>query len=427
MSTTRRCVLPAQLRSVPQARQMVREILEQVDGHHFEERAELAVSELVTNAVVHAGSRPEVRLVASAAGVRVEVDDTSSHLPTRRGYAATAGTGRGLGLLDHSADRWGVDRTAGGKTVWFEIGDPPGGDGRPEPVEQTATPPEVVVRLLEVPLLMHWAWQEHAQSLLREYLLLAFDDDPSVLDHHAQASDALALLHEQVPRPVLPDDPDALLADTLDPDVTAREVALRLPSTAIDHFVVLESLLGRAAAAAHAEGLLGPATQPEMVELREWLCAEVARQGAGPAEPRPWATSMDAAAVVAGAETLLDSHPEIGTRLVEESPGDVLVTNEVGVIVALSRTVTAFLGYPDDADLVGRRVMVVIPDRYRQAHVAGMTLHATNGRDPLLDVSLSVPVVRADGSEALVGLRVSSRFLGGASVFVAEFTLPTAA
>lgn len=96
------------------------------------------------------------------------------------------------------------------------------------------------------------------------------------------------------------------------------------------------------------------------------------------------------------------------------------------MIVAVSATAATFLGYRSPDELVGRRVIVVVPERYHQAHIAGTTLHATNGRDQLLDVPLTVPVVRADGTEVHVELRVVPRRLDDEHrVFVATLRLPT--
>jgi hypothetical protein len=39
----------------------------------------------------------------------------------RKIYGPTSPTGRGLHIVEALADRWGVDKTAEGKTVWFEI------------------------------------------------------------------------------------------------------------------------------------------------------------------------------------------------------------------------------------------------------------------------------------------------------------------
>lgn len=237
------------------------------------------VSELGTNAVIHAGTEVTVRIERGAQTLRLEVGDRSRRLLSPRRYADTAGTGRGLLLVDTSADQWGVEPTSDGKTVWVEFGcaSAPVDLG----VELATTEPAVLVALRNLPLLMHWAWQEHAQALLREYLLFRLDEDPSALDQHAQAGEASAILHEQVPRPLLPDDPDALLAGSLDPDMTAEEVVISIPTDAVARFATLDLVLGLAIEAASRGLFLGPPTQPEIEELREWLCDEMARQAAG--------------------------------------------------------------------------------------------------------------------------------------------------
>ena len=106
-----------------------------------------------------------------------------------------------------------------------------------------------------------------------------------------------------------------------------------------------------------------------------------------------------------------------------QSDEALLVTDEQGVVVAVSEAALALLGYDSDGELLGRRVIAVIPARFRQAHIAGTTLHATNGRDVLLDVPVSVPMVRADGSELEVELTVrAEQDPHGQRVFVGSFT-----
>ena len=53
-----------------------------------------------------------------------------------------------------------------------------------------------------MPLLLHAAWQEHAEALLREYLLASLDAESGVdpIQVHAEATDAIAVLEEHVPR-----------------------------------------------------------------------------------------------------------------------------------------------------------------------------------------------------------------------------------
>jgi anti-sigma regulatory factor (Ser/Thr protein kinase) len=86
--------------------------------------AELLVSELVTNAVLHAHSAAVVSLDRAGSQVRVSVSDDSSALPKLRDYGPAAVTGRGIMLVDRVASRWGVDLDGSGKSVWFELGVP---------------------------------------------------------------------------------------------------------------------------------------------------------------------------------------------------------------------------------------------------------------------------------------------------------------
>jgi PAS domain S-box-containing protein len=90
--------------------------------------------------------------------------------------------------------------------------------------------------------------------------------------------------------------------------------------------------------------------------------------------------------------------------------------------VAASPLALSLLGYQHEEQLFGERIIRIVPARYHQAHIAGTTLHVTNGRSPLLGVRVTVPVVRADGTEAPMGLEVRPRSLpGGGRLFVAEF------
>jgi anti-sigma regulatory factor (Ser/Thr protein kinase) len=85
------------------------------------EDAELLVSELVTNAILHARSSATVKINHNAPRLRVSVCDSSSATPRLRDYGPNAVTGRGMLLVDRIALRWGVDVNEGGKCVWFEV------------------------------------------------------------------------------------------------------------------------------------------------------------------------------------------------------------------------------------------------------------------------------------------------------------------
>jgi hypothetical protein len=79
------------------------------------------VTELATNAVIHARSPFSVTTRAAESGVRVAVRDASQIKPTVRDHDPISFSGRGLRLVAALAVDWGVDVAADGKTVWAEL------------------------------------------------------------------------------------------------------------------------------------------------------------------------------------------------------------------------------------------------------------------------------------------------------------------
>ena len=235
--------LPPRPSSVGEARRLVRRALNQAGREDLLETAELLVSELVTNALVHAGTPIDVALTVEDGGLRVEISDGSPHAPARRSYGPTAGTGRGLMLLEQMVREWGVELRERGKTVWFHLvagdrldaGDHPdenqmSHDPAAAPAGRGRTPAAdlVQVELRRVPLLLHAAWRQHAEALLREYLLASLygDEDDDPIEVHAAASDAIALLAEHIPDPDLGEDPGRLMVAAREPQVSAPRVVL---------------------------------------------------------------------------------------------------------------------------------------------------------------------------------------------------------
>jgi anti-sigma regulatory factor (Ser/Thr protein kinase) len=83
-------------------------------------------SELVTNAIIHAGTRVAVTLRVVGDSIRIAVVDESTDRPHPRSSPDHLGGGRGLMLVETLADSWGVSAEGDGKSVWFELATPVG-------------------------------------------------------------------------------------------------------------------------------------------------------------------------------------------------------------------------------------------------------------------------------------------------------------
>ncbi|MFC5674724.1 SpoIIE family protein phosphatase [Streptomyces incanus] len=114
-------------RSVASARSFVRDTLQGWGFADIIDDAVVLTSELVTNAVVHAGTWADLLCLRCDDGVRIEVTD---RYPERevplQGPAAVMGSpdregGRGLQLCAALANRWGVEYAPAHKTVWFQL------------------------------------------------------------------------------------------------------------------------------------------------------------------------------------------------------------------------------------------------------------------------------------------------------------------
>ena len=82
---------------------------------------DVVVSELATNAAVHAGTPYTVGVEVRGDEVRIEVVDGSGVAPLIRGRSSRRQRGRGLLLVDRLASSWGSAPTRGGKTVWCVV------------------------------------------------------------------------------------------------------------------------------------------------------------------------------------------------------------------------------------------------------------------------------------------------------------------
>lgn len=104
------------------ARRFMAETLTQWRCDDLLDTVSLLVTELVTNAVIHAASDAEVAVALMPTVLRVEVSDRGEGRPERRRAGTMDTSGRGMELIDALAARWGAEpRPGGGNTVWFEL------------------------------------------------------------------------------------------------------------------------------------------------------------------------------------------------------------------------------------------------------------------------------------------------------------------
>ncbi|GGZ36148.1 hypothetical protein GCM10010365_66150 [Streptomyces poonensis] len=135
-------------RSVATARSFVRDTLQGWGFADIVDDAVVLTSELVTNAVVHAGTSADVLCLRTDDGVRIEVADRypEREIPLQA-EAVSMGSpdregGRGLQLCAALAARWGVEYTPTQKQVWFQL------DLPERPVGTRAAGPSLPAELL---------------------------------------------------------------------------------------------------------------------------------------------------------------------------------------------------------------------------------------------------------------------------------------
>jgi len=84
--------------------------------------AALLLSELATNAILHAASSFSVIVRFDGRNLRIEVGDGSHVGPNVRMHVVPdAPGGHGLRMIDSVSRRWGIQPTDHGKRVWFEL------------------------------------------------------------------------------------------------------------------------------------------------------------------------------------------------------------------------------------------------------------------------------------------------------------------
>jgi anti-anti-sigma factor len=107
--------LPPEPASAAAARQFVRQ-----HGTADEDVA-LMVSELASNAVLHARTAFTVGVSRDERRLRVEVHDDGEGTPAIRPDEGLTPSGRGLRIVQLLSERWGTEAAETGKVVWFEV------------------------------------------------------------------------------------------------------------------------------------------------------------------------------------------------------------------------------------------------------------------------------------------------------------------
>ncbi len=311
--------LPPAADSPAAARAYIRKLLGDRYDDDVLSSAELCLSELVTNAILHARSILTVDVELHAHGVRLSVADASSVLPRVVPHTRSAVTGRGLGLVSTLSADWGVDRQPDGKVVWcfvspaatvdldeddllaqwadFDVDIDDAHESRNEPgvatpavaVEPPSTP-VTTIRLLRYPLRRGVRLREHREAVLREcQLMLLADvaDGREVPRRLVQLSEMLssqygAELSEPEQQKI-----EAVLrgAETTDLNYPVRPESLTVTLAWRDLLAEIDRFCTDA-------GLLTLATPPELVELTDWILDEFIRQLGGH-PPRPWQGPVD--------------------------------------------------------------------------------------------------------------------------------------
>ncbi|MEP6816072.1 MAG: ATP-binding protein [Marmoricola sp.] len=293
--------LPAHPRAVRLAREWVNRVMTDIGRGDLVESAELGVSELVTNALIHSAPPVAVRVRGTHAHPRIEVADQSLVPPRPTDLTddeddLLSTFGRGLALVALHSARWGsdIDDDGHGKTVWFEPVDEPREDvqiegdlfdldalvgGRIGPGGPTET---IQIQLLGMPVVAFAEMRRLYNELRRELRLLALAN-PERYPLAVQVSEvALQVEVERRQSTGL-----GRLAEAEAQGTESVDLVYTTPATAPATMARLSDLLSQATVFFDNEMLLSLRPSERHQQLQSWYLGEFINQGAGE-QPRPW-------------------------------------------------------------------------------------------------------------------------------------------
>jgi GAF domain-containing protein/anti-sigma regulatory factor (Ser/Thr protein kinase) len=293
-------LLGAEPDAVPYARRWVADALSHGPVSAILADAELVVSELVTNAVLHAGPPITVRVDVDADAVRIAVSDGSRDTPVRALARADSMTGRGLSLVAALARDWGVEATPDGKVVWCELSATPSTAGDAEDVDVDEllagwddlepapdAAPRYTITLGDVPTDLLLGAKAHVDNLVREFTLAARGAESG---RTAPIPEQLAALIEAVVTGFA-EARQSIKRQALDAAGRGAErtvLSLSLPLDAAEAGERYLAALDEADAYARAARLLTLETPPQHKVFRRWYVESLVvqlRQAAAGQEP----------------------------------------------------------------------------------------------------------------------------------------------
>jgi len=289
-------------RSVQEARRWAGDVCRDLDRLDLVECVELAVTELVTNAVLHAAPPMSLKIGGTFKHPRFEVRDGSRTIPQVNPRMTDeeellSTIGRGLGIVAMCSTSWGVDVHDGGKIVWFEPGK--GLSSSPVapvlhlPAETTppvpASPPDdyLEVTFDAMPVRLLADFRRHCREVRRErrLLALAHEDVYPVAKSLTQLFHRVDEIQEQMlGLPAL----EAALSDGTE----RADIVLHMPPGSAGTMAQLLDLLELADEFCRAERLLTLAATPQQYQLQRWYLGEFVRQARGES-PLPWAGTYE--------------------------------------------------------------------------------------------------------------------------------------
>ncbi len=105
-----------------EARRRTAAILREWGCEKLVDDAELVVTELVTNAIVHTEADSTLTLTLDNGTLYIEVTDADPNPPKPQPFDLTREGGRGLLIVATLARAWGIEPHASGKKVWAHLG-----------------------------------------------------------------------------------------------------------------------------------------------------------------------------------------------------------------------------------------------------------------------------------------------------------------